>query len=94
MSTTRPGGTMSPARRIRGTLPCSVNRDRDRESVESPRPRRRHDSIDLALIVGLAAINPHPQLLDVEGSSADRHLVAEQTGTLSPVLPAGAPRAR
>jgi hypothetical protein len=56
MSTTRPGGTIGPARRIRGTLPSSVNRDRDRESVESPRPCRRHDSMDLALIVGLAAI--------------------------------------
>jgi hypothetical protein len=54
MSTTQPGGTIRPTRPIRGPRNSSVNRDR--HSVESPLSRRRHDSSNLALIVGLAAI--------------------------------------
>jgi hypothetical protein len=54
MSTTRPGDSISPTRPICGPRPSSVNGDR--HSVESPLSLRPHDSIDLALIVGLAAI--------------------------------------
>jgi hypothetical protein len=56
MSTLQPEGTIGPARRIRGTLPCSVYRDREQDSVESALSVGRHHSIDLALTVGLAAI--------------------------------------
>jgi hypothetical protein len=53
MSTTRPRGTISPTPPIR--KPCSSSVNGDGHSVEAL-SRRRHDSIDLALIVALAAI--------------------------------------
>ena len=55
MSTTRPTGRLTPARRAAGPRPSPAGGDRENDAT--PRASRRHDTrIDLPLVVGLAAI--------------------------------------
>jgi hypothetical protein len=54
MSTTRPAGRLTPARRIPG--PRSFLADGDRDSTSTPQTRRRNTPTGLLLLVGLAAV--------------------------------------
>jgi hypothetical protein len=55
MTTTRPAGRLTPARRTAGPRPSPAGGDR--EIDDTPRTsRRRGPRIDLPLVVGLAAI--------------------------------------